>query len=566
MKNQLNEYQRAAVLDDHPACLVNANVGSGKTTVLIEKILYLHREKGVAYHEMVVLTFTNKAADEIKERLLLEEPDVEETELRRFGTFHSIALAMLKEWRGLERLGYTHEFMVMEPEEEMDTAQQLVEAHKLKIKYKNRLKKRVEELIELSPEKREQKGMRYQDDIVKLVTLLEEEKKRQDKMTYYDIIQNAILMLRQQLPEEQKELTPEWIIIDEVQDSDEMQLSLIEGLHGENTKLFAVGDPNQVIYSWRGSALNVFFQLKKKYDAIELSLPINYRSSDVILEAARRFQQNGSELVGSGQVGDKIIVRNHYNPFQEAGYLADKIRAQHEEGLPYHEIAVFYRLQDQAQLLLDVFEREGIPSEVPVKKSADDSSKEETHQVSDSVKLMTLHASKGLEFEQVYIIGVNYGLIPLRAKSMEEDDEERRLFFVGLTRAKKRLELSYYTSPDHYGAMPGESRYLRLIPQELVEHEGVGGDRESVDLHDLKRQILQEKQSKQQKTEQEERVRQMQELKDREPDSAGKPRLVSHPRYGKGTVVSEDEQMITVDFGALGEREFLRAFSELTDI
>lgn len=559
MKSQLNEYQRAAVLDDHPACLVNANVGSGKTTVLIEKILYLHRTKGVPYHKMVVLTFTNKAADEIKARLLLEEPDVEGTHLARFGTFHSIALAMLRDWNGLESLGYTREFLVMEPDEELDTALQLIEEHKLKIKYKNRLKKRLEELIEVTPEKREEKCLRYKDDILELVRLLEEEKKCQDKMTYYDIIHNAILMMQQMTPQERMELTPEWIIIDEVQDSDALQLALIEGLHGEKTKLFAVGDPNQVIYSWRGSALNVFFQLKKKYDAVELSLPINYRSSDVILEAARRFQQNGNELLGSERTGDKIVVRNHYNPFQEAGYLADKIRAQHEAGIPYHEIAIFYRLQDQAQLLLDVFEREGVPCEVPVKQATDDSYEEQEETTKedivllDAVQLMTLHASKGLEFEQVYIIGVNYGLIPLRAKSMEEDDEERRLFFVGLTRAKKRLELSYYTSPDHYGAMPGESRYLRLIPQELMEREGAGGDREPVDLHDLKRQIMQEQQNRQEQPE-EQQVQQQ------------AARKVMHPRYGKGTVIAEDEQMITVDFGALGEREFLRAFSELTDI
>ena len=85
------------------------------------------------------------------------------------------------------------------------------------------------------------------------------------------------------------------------------------------------------------------------------------------------------------------------------------------------------------------------------------------------VKMMTLHASKGLEFSHVFIIGVNYGLIPLRTKGADGEDEERRLFFVGITRARNYLELSWYTNPDIFGVMAGESRYIRMIPSELVQ-------------------------------------------------------------------------------------------------
>ena len=95
--------------------------------------------------------------------------------------------------------------------------------------------------------------------------------------------------------------------------------------------------------------------------------------------------------------------------------------------------------------------------------------KKEIHNENDTVKLMTLHASKGLEFSHVFITGVNYGLIPLQTKSFEEEEEEQRLFFVGITRAKEHLELSYYTSPGQYRAAPGPSRYLRMIPGNLIE-------------------------------------------------------------------------------------------------
>ena len=92
----LNPYQQEAVLDESPACLVNANVGSGKTTVLIEKVRHLHEKKQVSYEKMAVLTFTNKAADEIAERLSRKEAELTEEELWGFGTFHSVALRILR--------------------------------------------------------------------------------------------------------------------------------------------------------------------------------------------------------------------------------------------------------------------------------------------------------------------------------------------------------------------------------------------------------------------------------------------------------------------------------------
>ena len=150
---RLNEYQKAAVFDESNACLVNANVGSGKTTVLITKVMYLHYEKQIPYEQMVVLTFTNKAADEIKERLYALEPEITEEQLWGFGTFHSVCLTMLKKMLPVENLGYTKEFMVMDPDEELEMAEQLILTYQLKIKYKNRLKKRLE-----------QKNSKYQEE------------------------------------------------------------------------------------------------------------------------------------------------------------------------------------------------------------------------------------------------------------------------------------------------------------------------------------------------------------------------------------------------------------------
>ena len=271
---ELNEYQKAAVLDESPVCLVRANVGSGKTTVLIEKIRYFHEKKGAPLERMTILTFTNKAADEIGQRLQESGNNI--------GTFHSVAFHLLQEELPLEELGYAKEFEVCLPEEELQLAEQLIAEQKLKIKYKNRLQKRLEEFYAKG------KTKDYKDDFLKLAELLTKEKKRQNKMSYEDLLKNTVLLLKRH-PEFKR---PAWIIIDEIQDCDERQLEMIQELKGPETRIFAVGDPNQVIYSWRGSVFNIFYRLKALYQAKELSLPVNYRSSGTILIAASRFLES----------------------------------------------------------------------------------------------------------------------------------------------------------------------------------------------------------------------------------------------------------------------------------
>jgi DNA helicase II / ATP-dependent DNA helicase PcrA len=170
----------------------------------------------------------------------------------------------------------------------------------------------------------------------------------------------------------------------------------------------------------------------------------------------------------------------------------------------------------------------------------------------DSVKLMTLHASKGLEFSYVFITGVNYGLIPLQTRGMEEEEEERRLFFVGITRAKDYLELSYYTNPDFYRATSGESRFIRMIPPHLIQNDVM--ESQLVDLKDLKRQIQKEKEEKNEIFKEETSV-------NLQPPITIK--LVSHKKYGIGKVLKEDEMMVEVEFENYGIKELMKAFSEL---
>ena len=542
---ELNKYQKEAVLDDSNVCLVRANVGSGKTTVLIEKIRYLYSQKQVPLEKMIVLTFTNKAAAEIQERLQNSEIRMPEEKLY-YGTFHSITFHMLQEILPVEELGYTKEFQVCLPEEELELAEELISREKLKIKYKNRLQKR----LELSQGRGTGKVKDYKDDFQNLVKLLKEEKKKQNKMSYTDLLKNCIFLLEKH----PGMVCPEWIIIDEVQDCDELQLEMIKQLKKPETRLFAVGDPNQVIYSWRGSVFNIFYRLREQYQAKELSLPVNYRSSGTILKAAGRFQQSGTALEGTRDSGEKIQIQNHYDPFQEAGYLVEKIRELHENNIEYDQIAVFYRLQNQSEILEKVFQENQIPCEVSQKKSPEDVL-DVNREIPEekTVKLMTLHASKGLEFRYVFIIGVNDGLIPLNPRNEEEEEEERRLFYVGMTRAKEFLELSYYTNPDGVRVFPGPGRYLSFFPENITDRGVTGEKRDRKEaaehLQNMKRMILEERQKLNTETEK---------FEDK--------KRVAHPKYGQGTVLSEDETMITVEFDDYGEKELLKAFSNLEEM
>ena len=707
---RLNEYQKSAVLDESPACVVNANVGSGKTTVLIGKILYLYLDRGIPLEKMTVLTFTNKAADEIVERLRKRKPDIAPDQVQGFGTFHSVALRMLKNSLPVEDAGWTKEFTVMDPDEETDLAMKVIREYGLKIKYKNRLQKRLEQEYQNWLEGKAES--RYRDDMYRLYQLLEEEKKRQNKMSFADLLRVGEELLRIKaedsgVEKRDEKSGPAWILVDEVQDSDLMQIEFLDALRGGKAKIFAVGDPNQVIYSWRGTGDNMFYLIKHRFGAKELTLPVNYRSNASILAAANRFLQFGNRIRGTREEEQRITVRNHYDPFQEAEYLAEKIQKLHENGKGYREIAVFYRLQHQSEILEKVFVRYGIPYELSVKKTLKDipvlnwlvkvlrasvnpadtqteaevladpqygdesicrritefsedagkrsdlsaeelfayfglrealhpssagyqederivmdflekmctSCNKETENGAgdftaavrefvnssalygmktepdekdrtaepDRVSLMTLHASKGLEFDTVFIIGVNQGMIPLRCKNFEQEEEERRLFFVGITRAENNLELSWYTNPGEPGAIGEPSRYLRMIPEQLLDREDAGktesersgesegGDGRKSDLHQLRKQVQEQIRLKSEHA--------------RRPGSAGiaergahlqgetvkkekeqkEPEVirVRHRKYGEGILISEDDMMIEAEFRGYGRKKFLKAFGEV---
>ena len=673
--NNLNEYQMQAVTDNSPACLVNANVGSGKTTVLIAKVFYLYEQKKIPLENMVVLTFTNKAANEIKARIRAANNTLTDDQMPYFGTFHSVALKMLKTILPIQDLGYTADFSVIDPDEEADLARQIALENALNIKYIQKLPSRIEKALQ----GQELYGtMRTRDDILRLIEILKAEKRQQNKLDFNDLIESAISLLPS------VSFRPQWIIIDEFQDSDERQLQFIKAMQGPSTQLFAVGDPNQVIYTWRGSKKDLFTIFQQEYQATVLSLPVNYRSSSNILDVAKCFIGNSDELSGVRECGNKIVVKNHYDAFNEAQYLAEQVQIIISNGDHYDDIAILYRMQSQSRLIEDTFRNEGIPFSVSLRKTvkdipvlgwllrvlrfcvnpqdtdsavlalsdsrygerlseiqarntvyngdekssalyenmcnfsmmsdmfttiddiityldidklivptsvsfakdkafvtsffshikeyADENSlslydglkeyidsavlygldflKDDNAAPDNCVKLMTLHAAKGLEFKYVYIIGVNQGVIPMRSYTPEEEEEERRLFFVGITRAKDYLELSYYTSPGIPSALPSPSYYLSMIPAHLTDRQDRNSNGTQT-LQQLRHAVIQSRESDQASL--------------TNVSQANTPKVCKarHPKYGEGTVINENEDVIVVSFAGYGEKEFMKMFGEV---
>jgi DNA helicase-2/ATP-dependent DNA helicase PcrA len=682
--DRLNEYQKAAVLDNSKALLVNAHVGSGKTTVLINKIMYLHFVKGVALQSMAVLTFTNKAAQEIKDRIKRINSSIQDEDMKFFGTFHSVARALLSKVLPVDSLGFSSSFSVIDPEEALELYDRVINEYKFTVKYRNKLHKRLEKLKQGSIL---YANMKKDDDLQEFYAALREAKIKSNVMEFDDLMEYSVQLLKQ------VDYHPEWIIIDEYQDCDKVQQDFIRVLGKDKAKLFAVGDPNQIIYSWRGSSQSSFEDFKTSYNAKELTLPINYRSTSNILNAAKALLDNGSSLVGIREEGRPIVIKKHYNTFNEALYLCDTIDSLIKQGLKYSDIAIFYRKQKQAEVFREVFANKNIPHEVSVRKTLRDipvlfwlvrllkaavntsdtdslrfvlrdnryglamtdkqisrlfegkaeaeketedlinkikgfeawckdkqsistqdlyayfdlslylmptsiSFKEDSEQVisyleevwkyieyrgidaftgirdfmnssalygsqilnetihkeQNSVKLMTLHASKGLEFSHVYISCANLGNIPL-ARNEEEQKEEQRLFFVGITRAKDYLEISYHTSPEDFGVYSVPSPFLRLIPEELISSEDYGS--RASNLSALRKEIKQNIDSKK-------ADKAIAEAEGGDTEKELKEILVKHDKYGVGRVIKEDADNITVQFEVYGEKTFSKLFSQLT--
>lgn len=371
---KLNTFQQRAVFSDNNKILVSAMVGSGKTTVLVHKILYLHFIKEIPLNKIAILTFTNKAANEIIERILTfyMEQDDATPDLSLCGTFHSVAKNILSNSCLLDSIGYTNSFTIMDENEKITFLKRIVLEENLNVKYINRLDKRIERFLDPRSTTRKKRiiygSMKYEDDIEELINIAAERKKTYNVMDFDDLIANVNVVMS----EDKFNLGLDWIIIDEFQDSNTDQITMINNMANDRTCVFAVGDPNQLIYAWRGSDIGIFSDFKEK-KCEEYSLPINYRSTSNILDLAKNMKTYGNdELRGNRSDGLPVAIVNHYDSNQEAIYLANQIKNITQKGVPLREIAILFRTRNQSKIFETVFANEGIPFEVANRRTIRD--------------------------------------------------------------------------------------------------------------------------------------------------------------------------------------------------
>ena len=370
----LNERQRQAVMQTEGPVLILAGAGSGKTRVLTHRVAYLIDRAGVAPYHILAITFTNKAAGEMRERV---------DKIVGFGaeqiwvsTFHSTCVRILR--RYIDRLGYDNHFTIYDTDDQKGIMKEVCK--KLQIDTKM-LKERTimsaissakDELID--PQEYEmQNGFDYNGGkIAKAYREYQATLKKNNALDFDDLIMKTVELFKadeEVLSSYQDRFR--YIMVDEYQDTNTAQFELIRLLAAKHRNLCVVGDDDQSIYKFRGANIRNILDFEKVYpDAFVVRLEQNYRSTQTVLDAANAVIKNNTRrkekaLWTDQGEGARIGFRQFDTAYEEAEYIAGDVARKKRKGqFSYGECAVLYRTNAQARLLEERFIMEGVPYDV----------------------------------------------------------------------------------------------------------------------------------------------------------------------------------------------------------
>ncbi len=369
---KLNEEQIKPVLDTEGAVLVIAGAGSGKTRVLTSRIAYLILEKGINPSEIMAITFTNKAAGEMKERLVNFVSDIGDMWV---STIHSMCVKILR--RDIDKIGYDKNFTIYDDTDKERVLKRIFEF----LGYdKDKFLKPAKNIISsckndcLSPEEyREQnREYRFVEDYFKIYQEYENELNRSNSLDFDDLLYKTYQLFKTR-PEVADYYSNrfKYIHIDEFQDTNKVQFLLAERLSLTHRNIFVVGDDDQSIYGWRGAKIENILSFDKIFnDAKIYKLERNYRSTKKILELANCIISNNTErrektLWTDNQEGARIetFVGTHEN--SEASYTAIQIKNLIDRyNLCYKDFAVFMRVNALSRAFEQEFMKYGIPCRI----------------------------------------------------------------------------------------------------------------------------------------------------------------------------------------------------------
>ena len=593
----LNDKQYEAVVTTEGPCLVIAGAGSGKTKVLTHKIAYLIGEKQVKPWNILAITFTNKAANEMKERIENLVGDVAADIW--MGTFHSICVRILR--RFIDRIGFDSSFIIFDTSDQRTLVKTCIKAIGLDDKMftdrsvLSEISNAKNEMLEPEQYTVKANGDFRKEKIALVYEMYQKRLKENNAIDFDDIINYTIKILMEN-PDILEYYSDKfkYVLVDEYQDTNKAQFTLVTLLASKNGNITVVGDNDQGIYSFRGADISNILNFERDFPGTKIiKLEQNYRCTGNILKAANAVIKNNEvtykkELWTENEVGKLPTVYSASNEYDEGTYIAQQIEhLRREEYYKYSDFAILYRMNTQSRAIEEILRRESIPykiigglkfyerkeikdiisyglnrvflnsrefvnaiEELRAKKddikisdliketlkksgytqalenentieaenrienldefltvaiefedesadnklsdflegitlSSDIDNMEETE---ETVTLMTLHSAKGLEFPVVFLVGMEEGIFP-GYKSIGEPkelEEERRLCYVGITRAKEYLFLTCSKQRTIFGSTSCNqvSRFLREIPSDLLDgyDKALGEKQESNNL------------------------------------------------------------------------------------
>ena len=367
---KMNPRQLEAVLHTEGPLLILAGAGSGKTTVLINRIAYIIDQSLAKPWQILAITFTNKAAGELKERLTAMLGDTGGDVWA--ATFHSTCARILR--RDGDRIGYSSHFTVYDT----DDSKRLVKDCQKALNIDDKMISHKSILSEISHAKDSmlspadyQAAAGSDFRLAKIGAVYELYQKRlreADAMDFDDLLGNTVELFRQ-CPDvlEYYQNRFRYIMVDEYQDTNQVQYEFVRLLAGKSKNLCVVGDDDQSIYKFRGATIENIMSFEQSYpNAKVIRLEQNYRSTKNILNAANAVISNNEERKGKtlwteNPEGDKIQIHTSSNEQDEAGFVATTILEQVAKGRKYSDFAVLYRMNSQSNILEKVFVKSGIP-------------------------------------------------------------------------------------------------------------------------------------------------------------------------------------------------------------
>ncbi len=473
------EQRRAVVHPGGPLCIV-AGPGTGKTTVLTRRAAWLVREGLAGPDDILAVTFTRQAAAEMASRLAFHLPFRPAVRSLPVMTFHALGLKIITEAAG-------REIKVLDEDERLAAAGLVVEGSPYKAK-------ELVGLISLAKQNLRGPGDQTDPELAAAFGRYEVRLASLGAVDYDDLLQRSVALLESQ-PDllERCGLRRNWILVDEYQDINLAQYTLTRLLApGESPNLTVIGDPDQAIYGFRGADAAYFRRFREDYPAALLvSQSRNYRSTEAILKAAGQVIANNTDkdrpkLAAHREGPAKVTTAVLDTPGAEAEFVVSRIekllggtgffaldsgRAEsgRESGLSLGDVAVLYRLHALAGPLAEALSRAGLPfqqaGQEPLRETDGLDFKAE------KISLLTMHAAKGLEFEIVFVIGLEEGVLPYLPpnKPPADTEEERRLFYVAMTRAKRQLFLTHTRHRTLFGKKlkPSPSLFLTEIDRRL---------------------------------------------------------------------------------------------------